>query len=486
VALIYLSEALVLGIVALTIGLPLGIVGGRYLSAFMAVLLNFDLGSLAPPLWVPLSAATAALAVPLASAAHPVLKGTRISVRRALDDFGVSSDNFGSGAFDRFLAGARGLSPAALLVFRNSFRRRTRLVLTVTTLAASGVLFLTGLNLRRSLIHTLDRVFASRKFDLSVNLGGLSPLAKVQREVLETPGIRSAEGWIVTEAAKAGETNRFSIVGLPPKTTMQDLDIVEGRGLMEGDADAIVVNTALSAGDAPMRVGNTLALQLGPRHASFRIVGIARERMSSPTAYVSRDYLDRLNGGGEMVNSLRLALDPMDIESVNRIRIDIERNLEREQVRAQVASKADGRYSFDQHMLMIYVFLVIVSGAIAVIGGLGLMTTMSLNVIERRRELGILRAIGASPALICTLIVAEGLVIGILSWTLATLLSWPLSYALGNVLTKYAIPGGIDFQFAPGGILIWLAVSTALSAVAAVTPAWRATRLTVREALTRT
>ena len=245
------------------------------------------------------------------------------------------------------------------------------------------------------------------------------------------------------------------------------------------------MNTVLSTGVAPLKVGQTLALQVGARQASLRIVGIVRERMSSPTAYVTRDYLDQINGGEGKVNSLRVVLDRMDAESVNRIKVAIEQALEREQIRAQVASKADGRFSFDQHMLMIYVFLVLVSGAIAVIGGLGLMTTMSLNVIERRREIGILRAIGASPQLICILIVAEGLVIGTLSWAASVLLSWPLSYTLGNLLTTYAIPGGIEFQFAPDGILIWFLISTALGAAAAVMPAWRATRLTVREGLTR-
>ena len=61
------------------------------------------------------------------------------------------------------------------------------------------------------------------------------------------------------------------------------------------------------------------------------------------------------------------------------------------------ASKADSRFSVDQHMVMIYIFLIVMSGILAGVGGLGLMTTMNLNVLERRREMGVLRAIGASP-----------------------------------------------------------------------------------------
>ena len=65
-------------------------------------------------------------------------------------------------------------------------------------------------------------------------------------------------------------------------------------------------------------------------------------------------------------------------------------------------------------MLMIYVFLIVMSGVLAGVGGLGLMTTMSLNVLERRREMGVLRAIGATPAAVWAIVVAEGAVIGAL------------------------------------------------------------------------
>ena len=76
---------------------------------------------------------------------------------------------------------------------------------------------------------------------------------------------------------------------------------------------------------------------------------------------------------------------------------------------------------------MIYVFLIVMSAIIGGVGGLGLMTTMSLNVFERRREMGVMRALGATPRIVWLMIVAEGIVIGLLSWTIAALLAWPVS-----------------------------------------------------------
>jgi putative ABC transport system permease protein len=111
------------------------------------------------------------------------------------------------------------------------------------------------------------------------------------------------------------------------------------------------------------------------------------------------------------------------------------------------------------------------------------MTTMSLNVFERRREMGVMRALGATPRIVWSIVVAEGVAIGLLSWTIAALLAWPMSKAIGNLLVRVLFRSGLDFTFETLGLLIWLLVSIGLSALASFLPAWRASRATVREAL---
>ena len=120
---------------------------------------------------------------------------------------------------------------------------------------------------------------------------------------------------------------------------------------------------------------------------------------------------------------------------------------------------------------------------LAGVGGLGLMTTMSLNVLERRREMGVLRAIGASPSAVWLIVAAEGAVIGVSSWALAALVAWPVSKLLGDSLVMAMFKNGLDFVFEPRGILIWLAVSLLLSLLASFIPAWHAARRPVREAI---
>jgi putative ABC transport system permease protein len=479
IAQVYFGQALFLGIAAVIVSVPLGIIGSRALCRYMAYFLNFDINSFAVPLWVYVAIALVGIAAPLLAAAFPVLRGTAVPVRVALSSFGLSQTSFGAGAFDRALSRIGGTFSLIVLAIRNSFRRRVRLALTLLTLTAGGLFFLLALNIRASMINTLDHMFSGRKYDLSVSFANPYEFEKIERAVSGTPGITRAEGWFITEASL---NDRFTVVALPADTQLLELEIIEGRNLTPGDTNAIVVNNALAGHEPKMRVGETVVLRMGGVESTWHVVGIAREAFSPAVAYVPLRFMQA--GFPGMVNNLRVSLANSDADAIDAVRADLDRNLEREGVRARGSStKEESRFGFDQHMLMIYVFLIVMSAIIGGVGGLGLMTTMSLNVFERRREMGVMRALGATPRIVWLMIVAEGVVIGVLSWTIAALLAWPISKALGNLLVRVLFRSGLDFTFEPVGLLIWMVASIGLSALASFLPAWRASRVTVREAL---
>ena len=450
IARIYFSQALFLGIAAVIVALPLGLIGSRALCSYMAVFLNFNINSFAVPVWVYLLVAVVGIAAPLAAAAYPVWKGSGAPVRVALADFGLAQTTFGASRFDRALARVGGTFRPLILSIRNSFRRRARLVLTLATLAAGGLFFLSALNVRASMINTLDHMFAARKFDLTVALRETYDSEKLQQAVNATPGITRGEGWLWTEGSVGAES--FSIIALPAGAQLFAPEIIEGRMLQPDDTDAIVVNNALARRFAQMRVGQTVSLSIEGVEKNWRVVGLVREAFSPSIGYVSRSSVQQESLHG--VNSLRLALDRTDEDSVAAVKTSLDRNLERLGMRARSStSKADTRFGFDQHMVMIYIFLIVMSAIIGCVGGLGLMTTMSLNVLERRREMGVLRAIGATPRTVAAMVIVEGLVIGVLSWAIAALLAWPVSKFVGDTLIGMMFHGGMDFTFEPLGLV---------------------------------
>ena len=119
----------------------------------------------------------------------------------------------------------------------------------------------------------------------------------------------------------------------------------------------------------------------------------------------------------------------------------------------------------------------------AIVGGVGLMTTMSINVVERGREIGVMRAIGATSASILGVFIVEGVLVGVLSWLLAMPLSYPGARAFSGVIGKTLFELPLDFQYSVGGGVLWLVVVVVLSALASLWPALNATRVSVREAL---
>jgi putative ABC transport system permease protein len=128
-------------------------------------------------------------------------------------------------------------------------------------------------------------------------------------------------------------------------------------------------------------------------------------------------------------------------------------------------------------------FLLMMAVLIAIVGSIGLTGTMSLNVLERTREIGILRAIGASDRAVMRLVMIEGLLIGMMSWIFGVILSLPIGNLMANAvnLALFGAPAGVTITLM--GDFLWLLVVTVLSVLASVGPARNATRLTIREVL---
>jgi putative ABC transport system permease protein len=105
-------------------------------------------------------------------------------------------------------------------------------------------------------------------------------------------------------------------------------------------------------------------------------------------------------------------------------------------------------------------------------------------VVERRREIGVMRAIGAQSSVVFRVFTGEGLALGALSWVLGVPLSYPAARLFGNAVGLAMLGAELmDFQFSLFAVGLWLVLVLALSALASVWPAFRATRVSVREVL---
>jgi putative ABC transport system permease protein len=132
---------------------------------------------------------------------------------------------------------------------------------------------------------------------------------------------------------------------------------------------------------------------------------------------------------------------------------------------------------------IIVIFLMSMAVLIAVVGGIGLMGTMLLNVLERIREIGVMRAIGARTDAVLQIFIVEGIVIGLISWAAASVLAFPLGKVMSDAVGQQFLNFPLTYTFSAAGIAIWLVLAILLSVVSSWAPAQNAARLTVREVL---
>jgi putative ABC transport system permease protein len=124
-----------------------------------------------------------------------------------------------------------------------------------------------------------------------------------------------------------------------------------------------------------------------------------------------------------------------------------------------------------------------VAALIALVGGLGLAGTMSLSVMERTREIGVMRAVGAETPDLRTMFIVEGLFIGLLSALISFVLSIPLTDLIGRALGSAVRLGAIEVLVNQTGYGLWLLIVSVVSVVASIAPARRAGKISIREAL---
>ena len=482
IARMYLALALVLGVVACIISIPIALVLGRLYAEFTASILNFDVSAFTIPWWSFALQIGVGLVMPVVAAAVPIARGCRISVSDALRDLGIAGG--GDAVPAGLLSRAGGLSRPVLLSLRNAFRRRQRMALTLATLSIGGAVYLGALNLRAAVIGSVDLLFEANRFDMVVRFAQPHSADSIVATMRALPGVAAVEAWSGARAAVSTVEgplgNTFPITAPPAATTLLKARVDRGHWLQAG-ANELVTNRRLIEEDPSLDVGREVTLVIGGRPSRWRVVGAA-ETGPSAMAYASREALAATTGRAGATSAVVAASvggAASQLELLRRLRGDLQ-DLGFEVSSTQ--SMTQQRAIVEDHLLMVAGFLGNMSLLMIVVGGLGLASTMSLAVLERTREIGVMRAIGARHGSILAMVQIEGLVISGLSWALALPLSIPMSVALGIAFGRVMLKVPMILLPNAAGVLQWLGVVVVLSLIACAWPAVRATRITTAAA----
>lgn len=429
------------------------------------------------------------IGVPLLSGLIPVIQGTRITIREALSDYGLGKGKFGKSRIDQVVEHIRGFSRPTLISLRNTFRRKGRLLRTLSTLALGGAIFIGVFNLRQSLVVYINQITRYFLSDVTIGFSQNYPVTKVIQTAMEIPGIEHVEGWatitgdLMKDPKTADET--IAILAPPADSKLIEPIIISGRWIVPGDENALAVNNAFWRVRPDLKVGDTITIRIQDRLTEWKIVGFFKFPGDYQLiAYSSYEYISALTRSPNRAAEFRLVSNTHDPIKQKLLAQQVETHFRARGY--QVANVQTGAALVEANASAINViigFFLFNAVLIALVGAIGLMGTMSMNVLERSREIGVLRAIGATDRKIFNLVLTEGMVIGIISWVLAILIAIPISRVMFNILMLALFRSTGNFSLSWSGFIIWLIVVVVLSWLASLLPAKNASRLTIREVL---
>jgi putative ABC transport system permease protein len=487
----YYVMVIILGLIACLIAIPLSVIGAKALAAFTSEMINFNAPRVALTPQSLLLQLGVGLLIPLLAATPVILVGTRLSPAAVLSEYGINQVWGGAGFLDRLLQRIPGLTRDTLLALRNPFRKRGRLILSLVTLTFAGAVFMAIVNLRGSLNTSLNEMFAFWRHDAWVIIDGHIPAERLETEARAVPGVTGAEAWGFSLARyvrpDGTESDNLYLLAPPAGTPMLDPPIIEGRPLQPGDLDAIVVSPGFLAKEPGLHLGGPMTLKIEGREQIYTIVGVVNMIGNSSIGYFTIiDYsaFTRHVRESNRANAVCMTYENSSLDETKRITSIVEKQFD--QAGIDVISTfmiADERQEIEAAFSIIVALLMVMTVLLATVGGLGLMGTMSLNVIERTREIGVMRAYGSSNRTIFRIVILEGLMIGLMSWILAIGLSIPISIFLARMIGVAFMDYPMSASITPGGILIWAALVIVISIVASFFPAIRAVRLTVTQVL---
>ncbi len=487
---IYAVTVAVYAVLALLIAVPLGALGAYGLRLFMISRFGMIPGPFGISSTAVMAQVVVSLLSPLLAAIIPIFSGARITVREAISTYGLGG---AASLLDRLLIKAQFLPRMAALTISNTFRNKKRVLLTQITLVGAGAIFMMVMNTRASFVHTFsDVLFSIFKANVMLDLENEERIGEVEALTLAQPGVKAVEVWGATRGTarpmgqlEAYDDSDVQLRGLPLPSISYKPQMRAGRWLQEGDQYAIVLNQAL-AQKIGVSVGDWITLDIPTRRESnWQVVGLVFEPLDQDTALAPRDVLLREIDQVRRGKAVRIQTTHQDAAgewaTAKALRIRYEAN-----GYEVVASPVDTTHQLvDQRVDRMSILLNLLSSMaviIAVVGAIALSGTLSINVMERTREIGVMRAIGASALTVAGQFVGEGLILGWLSWLIAIPLSIPAAKLLIDILSTL-INTELVYQFSSIGVLYWLVIVTILAIIASWFPAQRAAQTSVRESL---
>ena len=433
ILLIYVSLVVIYAVLALVIAAPLEALAAHVLRDVMVRRVGMIPGPFAVSRTAVAAQAAIALLSPLLVSLIPILGGARVTVREAISTYGVGR---ASGYLDRFLIRLAFIPRLVSLTISNTFANKKRVLFTQLSLVGAGVVFMMVMNTRTTLTYTFgDALLSVYQANVMLELEDEARIPAIERITQTQPEVKAVEVWGTARGAvrpmgqpASNDDASVNLRGVPLPSATYVPALRAGRWLEPEDEYAVALSTEL-AEELGVNAGDWITLDLPTRRESnWQVVGLVFEPVDQQAAIMPRPTLLREIGQVGRGTSIKVLTFHADADSEAMVAAELRTRYEANgyEVLASTRDTAN-RLVAEQSRKMALIFFILAGMALltAIVGAVALSGTLTINVLDRTREIGVMRAIGASTWAVAGQFIGEGLILGWLSWLLAIPLSFP-------------------------------------------------------------
>jgi putative ABC transport system permease protein len=280
-----------------------------------------------------------------------------------------------------------------------------------------------------------------------------------------------------------------SIRGIRAGSDVYEPLIVAGRWLSAQDTGRVLVIPRQTSEDYKINLGDLITLDLGVYgKEKWQVIGLYEPvfvgGFASPNLYAPMETLYKISKKYNRASQIMVRTTAHDEASVTAITKSLKERFERHSLTvAASTTQLEARATSEWQFSLVTTMLLALSVIVAVVGGIALMGALSIGVIERTKEIGVLRAIGARSRTILGIFVMEGILQGLISWMIAIPLSLAVSPIAAMQLGQIMFGATLDYQYNWVAVGTWFGIVVMVSLLASILPARGATRISVRDSL---
>lgn len=482
VAGIYVRTALLLGALGAAFGIPLGVVIANVLVDSLAGRFYGVDGGIGVDVPVVVAGGLIAVLGTVLAALPAIRRGVRVPIREGLESAGVPAG--APGALDRLLRRVDFLPRSAQIGLRGIGRRKRRSLATAAIVAVAVGNLLAVMALGAGITQVVHEGWDDRDWQILLGSNLRRPLdARAAELIRSTPGVAGVEPVLMTDVRVGGQ-DAF-IYGLGARTSFR-YRLDEGRWYTAAEdragARVAVVERNLARAQG-ISVGDAVRTTTATGPATLRVVGIAANQQEDGTVmFVPRSTTRRLLASPDGFNANWITTDSNDHGLIDRTTTRLEDTLTENGY--EVASEITyvGERDDVARYRTIITTMAVVGFLVIAISLVGLVNAITMSVVERTREIGILRSIGAREHDLRRMFATEGLALAALGWAAGVVLGWGLDRFL-VWLVKEVINVEVARVYPPGNIALALVGTAVLALLVMALPLRRAARLRPGDAL---